>query len=131
VDFKKHYQYLLEPLRYVLSMREGTYFTYIVASRSCTLYVGMTSNLQTRVFEHKDGTFEGFSSRYNCNRLVWFEIYDEPLKAINREKRLNGWRREKKIALIEKGNPTRLDLSEGWYDFDPSLERKYMAREEE
>jgi putative endonuclease len=91
----------------------------------------MTSNLQRRVFEHKDGTFEGFSSRYNCNRLVWFEIYDEPLKAINREKQLKGWRREKKIALIEKLNPTWQDLSEGWYDLDPSLERMYMARTEE
>jgi putative endonuclease len=50
-------------------MHEGSYFTYIVASRSHTLYVGMTGNLHKRVFEHKDGTYEGFSSRYACNRL--------------------------------------------------------------
>jgi putative endonuclease len=112
-------------------MSDGSYFTYIAASRSHTLYVGMTSNLQMRVFQHKDGTFEGFSSRYKCNRLVWFEIYDEPLKAINREKQLKGWRREKKIALIERANPTWRDLSESWYDLDPSLERKYTGREEE
>jgi putative endonuclease len=112
-------------------MSEGSYFTYIVASRSRTLYVGMTSNLQKRIFEHKDGAFGGFSSRYNCNRLVWFEIYDDPQKAINREKQLKGWRREKKIVLIEKANPMWRDLSEGWYDLDPSLERKYMAGVEE
>jgi putative endonuclease len=112
-------------------MCEGSYFTYVVASRSHTLYVGMTSVLRQRVFEHNAGTFKGFSSRYNCNRLVWFEIYDEALKAINREKQLKGWRREKKIALIEKANPTWQDLSEGWYDLDPSLERKYLAGLEE
>jgi putative endonuclease len=88
---------LLEGLRYARSMGEGGYFTCIVASRSRTLYVGMTSDLRKRVFEHKDGAFEGFSSRYNCNRLMWFEIYDEPLKAINREKQLKGWRREKRL----------------------------------
>jgi len=118
-------------LRYALSMREGSYFTYIVASRSHTLYVGMTGNLQKRVFEHKNGTYEGFSSRYNCNRLVWFEIFEDPSNAIGREKQLKGWRREKKIALIEKTNPTWQDLSQGWYDLDPSLERKYLAGAED
>jgi len=87
----------------------------------------MTGNLQKRVFEHKAGTYEGFSARYNCNRLVWFERYDDPRNAIGREKQLKGWRRAKKIALIEGANPTWQDLSEGWYDVDPLLERKYLA----
>jgi putative endonuclease len=112
-------------------MREGSYFTYIVASRSHTLYVGMTGDLQKRAFEHKNGTYEGFSSRYNCNRLVWFEGFNDPRVAIDREKQLKGWRREKKIALFEKANPTWQDLSEGWYDLDPSLERKYRSSAEE
>ena len=113
------------------SMHEGAYFTYIVASRSHTLYIGMTGNLQKRVFEHKAGTYEGFSCRYNCNRLVWFERYDDPRNAIGREKQLKRWRREKKIALIERVNPTWQDLSAEWYAIDPSLERKYMANWEE
>ena len=54
-------------------MREGSYFTYIVASRSHTLYVGVTSDLQKRVFEHKWKEHGGFTARYNCDRLVWFE----------------------------------------------------------
>ena len=112
-------------------MREGSYFNYIVASRSHTLYVGMTGNLQKRVFEHKDRAYGGFSSQYNCNRLVWFESFNDPSKAIGREKQLKGWRREKKIALIEKTNPTWQDLSQGWYDLDPSLERKYLAGAED
>jgi putative endonuclease len=112
-------------------MYERSYFTYIVASRSHTLYIGMTGDLHKRVFEHKDGTYEGFSSRYKCNRLVWFEVFDDPCKAIGREKQLKGWRREKKIALIVQANPAWSDLSEGWYDIDPSLERKYLAGAEE
>jgi len=118
-------------LRYAVSMREGSYFTYIVASRSHTLYVGMTGDLHKRVFEHKGGAYGGFSSRYNCNRLVWFESFDDPRDAIDREKQLKGWRREKKIGLIEKANPTWQDLSAGWYDLDPSLERKYTAVSDE
>ena len=118
-------------LGYALCMREGSYFTYIVASRSHPIYVGMTGDLNKRVFEHKDGTYKGFTSRYNCNRLVWFESFDDSSKAIGREKQLKGWRREKKIALIERANPTWRDLSQDWYDIDPSLERKYMADAEE
>jgi putative endonuclease len=96
-------------------MHEGFYFTYIVASRSLTLYIGMTGDLHKRVFEHKIKLFEGFSATYNCNRLVWFERFYDPSNAIAREKQLKGWRREKKIALIAKSNPTWIDLSEEWY----------------
>ena len=96
-------------------MQEGFYFAYIVASRSLTLYVGMTRDLMKRVFEHKRRLHEGFSATYNCDRLVWFEQYGEVGNAIAREKQLKRWRREKKIALIVESNPTWVDLSEGWY----------------
>ncbi len=96
-------------------MHEGYYYTYIVASRSLTLYIGMTGDLEKRVFEHKVKLREGFSSKFNCNRLVWFERYVDPSNAIAREKQLKRWRREKKIALITKDNPTWVDLSEKWY----------------
>jgi putative endonuclease len=96
-------------------MRDNFYFTYIVASRSLTLYVGMTGNLRKRIFEHKRKLHPGFSATYNCDRLVWFERFAEVYDAILREKELKGWRRAKKIALITETNPTWVDLSEEWY----------------
>jgi putative endonuclease len=96
-------------------MNEGCYFTYIVASRSRTLYIGITGNLRKRVFEHKRKLHEGFSATYNCNRLVWFERFVGPNAAIAREKQLKGWTRAKKIALIASANPTWIDLSQKWY----------------
>ncbi|MGA2888886.1 MAG: GIY-YIG nuclease family protein [Terracidiphilus sp.] len=96
-------------------MEERHYFTYIVASRSRTLYIGITGDLRTRVFQHKQKIHQGFSATYNCNRLVWFEQHLIPTRAIAREKQLKGWTRAKKIALIEQANPTWEDLSEPWY----------------
>ena len=96
-------------------MSDYFYFTYIVASRSLTLYVGMTGDLQQRIFEHKRKLREGFSATYNCDRLVWFERFVEVHEAISREKQLKGWTRAKKIVLIKKTNPTWIDLSEEWY----------------
>src|SRR4051794_40085590 len=87
------------------AVNDRVYFTYIVASRSHTLYVGVTGNLGKRVFEHKWREHDGFTEKYNCGRLVWFEIYQDVQKAIAREKQLKGWRRSKKIWLIEKMNP--------------------------
>ena len=105
-------------------MHERSYFTYIMASRSHTLYIGVTSDLQKRVFQHKWREHEGFTERYNCDCLIWFETSQDILKAIAREKQLKGWRREKKIALVETSNPTWLDLSRDWYDVEPAdLER--------
>jgi len=101
-------------------MPRRTYFTYIMASRSHTLYVGMTSDLQHRVFEHKGHDKGGFTARYNCDRLVWFESFREVYDAIQREKELKGWRREKKINLIEQSNPTWQDLSRDWYTAVPA-----------
>ncbi len=95
-------------------MQRKKYSTYIVASRTGTLYIGVTSNLYVRVRQHKDGDFEGFSSKYQCDRLVYWESFDEAIQAINREKQLKGWRRSKKIALIESVNPRWEDLAEHW-----------------
>jgi putative endonuclease len=99
----------------MIAMHKGFRYTYIVASKSRTLYIGMTSNLHRRIFEHKLEIHERFSAMYNCNRLVWFERFADPSEAIVREKQLKRWSRAKKIALIAKDNPTWLDLSEEWY----------------
>ncbi len=101
------------------AMHEGSYFTYIMGSRSHTLYVGVTGNLRQRVFEHKWQEHDGFTAKYNCDRLVWFEEFGEAALAIQREKELKGWTRAKKIALIESANPTWIDLSQNWYDVEP------------
>ncbi len=76
-----------------------------MASRTGTLYIGMTNDLEVCVRQHKAGEIEGFSAKYHCTRLVYHESFDFVQKAINREKQLKGWRRAKKIALIEKVNP--------------------------
>ena len=109
-------------------MHEGSYFTYIMASRSRTLYVGVTGNLQKRVFEHKWKEHDGFTARYNCDRLVWFERFQDVRKAIAREKELKGWLRSKKLALIESINPGWLDLSREWYDVEPADYRRTWDR---
>jgi putative endonuclease len=74
----------------------------------------MTNDLERRVVEHKEGRIPGFTAQYHCNRLVWYERYTSPGSAIAREKQLKGWRRSKKLALIEHENPTWIDLSEPW-----------------
>ena len=92
------------------------YFVYIVASLSRTLYIGVTNDLQRRVHEHKMKEVPGFTATYNINRLVCFEEFATPSAAIAREKQLKGWRRDKKIWLIELANPSWGDLSIGWYE---------------
>ena len=100
-------------------MHEGSYFTYIMASRSHTLYIGVTGNLLKRVFQHKWKEHEGFTAKHNCDRLVWFEGHQDIARAITREKELKGWRRAKKVALIESMNPAWTDISRDWYDCEP------------
>jgi putative endonuclease len=104
----------------MFAMHEGSYFTYMMASRSRTLYIGVTGDLLKRVFQHKWGELGGFTSKYNCDRLVWFESHQLVTGAIAREKQLKAWRREKKLALIEKSNPAWVDLSKDWYDLEPA-----------
>ena len=95
-------------------MRPKPYFVYIMASRSRTLYTGVTNDLERRVYEHKRKLIDGFTSRYNIERLVFFEATEDVLSAIAREKEIKGWTRAKKIALIEGSNPTWEDLSAQW-----------------
>jgi putative endonuclease len=90
-----------------------TLWVYIMGSRTGTLYVGMTGFLTTRVVQHKSGEIEGFTKKYECDRLLYYEIYDS-VRAQAREKQLKGWRREKKIKLIESMNPRWEDLAENF-----------------
>src|SRR5579863_10142046 len=100
------------PLRMTGVMREHRYFAYIVCSGSGTLYNGMTNSIYRRALQHKSGEIEGFASKHHCNRLVYYESFDDAQKAIGREKQLKGWTRAKKIALIESKNPRWEDLAE-------------------
>jgi len=108
-------------------VREHSYFTYIMASRSHTLYIGVTSDLHKREFQHRWKEHEGFTAKYNY-WLVWFEGREEIAAAIRREKELKGWRRAKKIALIEVMNPVWVDLSRDWYDYEPADYRRALDR---
>lgn len=93
-------------------MREYTYFVYLMASRwNGTLYCGVTNDLLRRVVEHRDGTAEGFTSRYGVARLVWFELHSDIHEAILREKRIKKWNRDWKVRLIEAGNRDWRDLA--------------------
>jgi putative endonuclease len=85
-----------------------------MTNRSKTLYTGVTSNLMRRVYEHKSKLINGFTKKYNIDRLVYYEVTSEVTSAIAREKQVKGWLREKKIALIESANPQWRDLSEEW-----------------
>ncbi len=95
-------------------VKDHEYFVYIMASRSHNFYVGVTNDIEKRARQHKNHTFEGFTSTYNINRLVWYQRSRFIQDAIAREKQIKNWRREKKIFLIELMNPTWQDLSEEW-----------------
>ncbi len=87
---------------------------YIMTNRSKTLYIGVTNNLMRRVREHRTGVGSGFTARYKLDRLVYFERFEDAHNAIEREKRIKGWLRIKKISLIVSVNPAWKDLSEEW-----------------
>ncbi len=87
---------------------------YILASKTNgTLYIGVTSNLIKRVWEHKNNLVEGFTHKYNIHQLVYFELYGDMAEAITREKRLKKWNRSWKVRLIEEQNPNWKDLYDG------------------
>jgi putative endonuclease len=86
-----------------------------MASKSRTLYTGVSSNLERRVLQHRGKLLPGFTARYNIDRLVYFEACGDILAAITREKQIKGWSRKKKIALIESVNRDWKDLSVTWY----------------
>jgi len=97
----------------IQSMTSKTYYVYILASkRNGTLYVGVTDNLQRRIYEHKNNLVKGFTQKYNIHNLVYYEETDDVKVAIEREKQIKSWSRKKKILLIEKENSEWQDLSE-------------------
>ena len=99
------------------------FYGYILASRSRQIYVGVTGDLLRRLLEHRTTSY-GFSAQYRTNRLVYFESTRNARAAIEREKQIKGWRRLRKIQLIESINPAWDDLADGWFDTgraDPSL----------
>src|SRR5262249_34291990 len=91
------------------------YWTYIATNRSKTLYTGVSNDLPRRMWEHKNRVVAGFTSKYLIDRLVYFETTNDVRAAIAREKEIKGWRREKKVRLIESVNPDWKDLSESWF----------------
>ena len=91
------------------------YYVYILANISRRLYVGMTNDLERRIYEHKHKLLPGFTSEYNITRLVYIETTADVVAAIAREKQIKGWLRRKKVALIESLNPTWEDLSAEWF----------------
>jgi len=100
-----------DPVNAGFAMGQRSYWVYILASQlGGTLYIGITSDLIRRVYQHREQQTRGFTKRYGVTRLVYFEQYDDPENAIRREKRLKKWTRAWKIQLIEKDNPNWDDL---------------------
>jgi putative endonuclease len=107
------------------------YWVYIMANLSKTIYVGMTDDLERRIFEHKSKLIKGFTKKYDCTLLVYFESLDDPTKTINREKQVKGLTRVKKIALIESVNPRWEDLAASWGKPLLMMNESIAEREEE
>lgn len=91
-------------------MRERQYFVYVLASRFKTLYVGVTNDLERRIVQHRERRAGSYTARYRIDRLVHYEVFSSPTTAIAREKEIKGWRRQKKVRLIESLNPGWSDL---------------------
>jgi putative endonuclease len=101
----------------ITPMPAMAYYVYLLASKKHgTLYLGVTNDIVRRVYEHRTKVVGGFTARYGVDKLVWFEIYDDAITAITREKELKKWRRDWKIRLIEEENP-------GWVDLYPGITR--------
>ena len=96
-----------------------TYYVYIMASRSRVLYTGVSNDLARRVNEHTRGLVSGFTCKYRITRLVYFEEFADIRDAIAREKEIKGWKRLRKISLIENRNPTWEDLARNWFFLPP------------
>ena len=92
------------------------YYVYIMTNATRTLYVGVTNNLERRVYEHKSKHIEGFTRRYNITWLAYYAETNDVREAIAREKQIKGWTRQKKLGLISEMNPQWRDLSADWYD---------------
>ncbi len=94
--------------------RQHNYYIYIMASKTGTLYIGVTNDMRRRVHEHKSNIIKGFTQKYSCHKLVYFEQYNDVNQAISREKQIKNWARKKKEFLIKKVNPSWKDLSLNW-----------------
>ena len=93
-------------------MNQKQYYVYIATnSRNNVLYTGITNNLDRRIYEHKNKLLKGFTSKYNIDKLVYYEVYDDAIDAISREKQIKAGSRQKKIDLIKEANPEFRDLS--------------------
>jgi putative endonuclease len=111
-------------------MRNHDYWVYILTNRGCTtLYIGITNNLSRRLYQHRYGESESFARRYHLHRVVWIEHFRNVGDAIACEKKLKGWRRSRKIALIQQTNPRWLDLSNDW-DQEPKVYDRPWKTEE-
>jgi putative endonuclease len=105
-----------------------SYYVYILANRSRTLYTGVTNDLEHRLWQHKSGVGSEFTTRYHITRLVYFESFTEVTQAIQWEKRIKGWVRAKKIALIQERNPYWDDLAADWFTDDAPANPSAVAR---
>jgi putative endonuclease len=92
-----------------------SYYVYILTNNYATLYIGVTNDLERRMYEHKQRATPGFTNKYNCTRLLYYEETNDVSVAIAREKQLKGWLRKRKVALIESVNPDWRDLSADWF----------------
>ena len=111
-------------------VRNHDYWVYILTNKHCTtLYIGITNNIARRLAQHKCGEVDGFTKRYHLNRLVWLEHFRNVNAAIACEKRLKGWRRSRKISLIEQTNPGWFDLSDDWEQQPKFYDRPWETEE--
>lgn len=98
-------------------MKHCHFYVYILANKNnTTLYIGVTNDLERRIYEHKSGIYKGFSQKYKTKKLVYFEMFENTEEAISREKQLKNWRREWKEDLIKEKNLHWKDLSLSWFD---------------
>jgi putative endonuclease len=94
--------------------REKRYYVYIITNPSRTLYTGITNNLRRRIDEHQRKLVPGFTAKYNINRLVYFDVFEDVRNAIDCEKKVKSWTRAKRVALVDSRNPKWDDLSREW-----------------
>jgi len=101
-------------------MRHKAYYVYILTNyKNKSLYIGVTDNLERRIYEHKNELIDGFSKKYKLKKLVYFEEFKYIRDALAREKQFKNWHREWKINLIKNMNPKFMDLADEWYAEDP------------
>ena len=111
-------------------MHNHDYWVYILTKKHCTtLYIGITNDIVRRLYQHRYGQVKGFTKRYHLSRLVWVEHFRNVTDAIACEKRLKGWRRSRKAALIHQTNPRWLDLSDDWDQQPKSFDRPWEPAE--